>query len=266
MLVDAHAHVDWYPLDRHERALEEIDANGIITLSVTTTPRDLFRLGPLASRSARIIPCFGVHPRNAYEHVHNLQALDPLIEDSRVLGEIGLDYKSSRDEHLRGAQVRVLEHFLSHAASDDKVVNVHCHGAETEVTDLLEKHGVRRVIVHGYGGSTDALRRMVENGYYVSVGFECIISKGHQDIVRAIPADRLLTETNNPVGLERLAGSWGMPSLLRDVLDMVGRLLKVPTAEVERRVEENFRRLMGDEIDIDALAGAGVNHGGGQET
>jgi len=64
-----------------------------------------------------------VHPWNASGYSERLEDLDPYIDQSPMLGEVGLDYYYVKQAHRYPAQRRVFEHFLAAAARQDKVVN-----------------------------------------------------------------------------------------------------------------------------------------------
>lgn len=65
-----------------------------------------------------------------------------------------------------------------------------------------------------------------------------------RQVAQLIPADQLLTETDNPGGLESLTGETGRPAHLLDVLDELARLRGVPVAELTGTIHENLARLM----------------------
>jgi TatD DNase family protein len=245
MLIDTHAHIDAYPAALVDRAIAETERLGILTLSVTASPRDFIRLQPLTARSPLIVPCFGLHPRHAQEYVHNLEPLIPFIHETAIVGEIGLDYGLIRDPRARAAQRTVFEFCLSEAQAAQKLVSVHSFGASRKVLELLNRYRVDRSIFHWYSGSLDLISAIVESGGYLSVGFEVTVSKHIQDIARAVPAERLLTETDNPHAQSGLAGSVGMPNILERIILKIAQLRKVSPAEIEQLVQTNFERLLG---------------------
>lgn len=244
MLIDTHAHLDAYPAGFVARAIAETDRLGILTLSMTTGPRDFVRLRPLAAQSPLIVPCFGLHPRHAQDYVHNLEPLIPFIEETPIIGEIGLDYGLIRDSRARAAQRSVFEFCLNQAQAAKKIISVHSFGASKEAVDMVSRCQVERSIFHWYSGPIELINDIVEIGGYVSVGFEVTVSKHIQDIARAVPAERLLTETDNPHSQAGLAGSVGMPNILERIMLKVAQLRKVSPTELEELVQTNFERLL----------------------
>ncbi len=98
-------------------------------------------------------------------------------------------------------------------------------------------------------GPKNALRELADLGVYFTVGVEVLRSDAVREIARAIPPDRLLTETDNPVACLWRAGEPGRPRLLLDVLTELGRVLGtsapfrvLPTCNANLRWRRRGRR------------------------
>jgi TatD DNase family protein len=243
MLIDAHVHMDRYEGEL-DRAMEEIRLNRIFTVSTSMSIPSYQRNLKIAGRCGHILPTFGVHPWNASGYSERLEELDPCIERSPMLGEIGLDYHYVKHAHRYPAQRKVFEHFLAAAARQDKVVNVHTKGAEADVLELLDRYGPSRVIVHWYSGPGDILAGMIRRGYYFTIGVEVTQSETIRGIALRIPGNRLLAETDNPGALKWLSGSPGMPSAIRTVLDALASIRQTTPRAIEAAVHSNFLELV----------------------
>src|SRR5689334_10732437 len=218
MLIDAHTHLDQYGDAALDAALDEISADRILTVAVAMDPPSYARTQAISARSGLVLPCFGIHPWNAYRYAHDLDALQPLIDASPLLGEIGLDYLWDEDPAHYPAQRAVFAHFLKAAAMQDKIVNLHTKAAEHDVVTMLDQFGVRRAIVHWYSGPRDAFDALVARGCYFTFGVETLSSAEIQALARLAPLERILTETDGPEGLRWLTGEIGMPHHIPDVL------------------------------------------------
>jgi TatD DNase family protein len=215
----------------------------IFSVSVALDPATYETTKRLAADCPFVLPAFGIHPELAPKHLEGLDQLAPLVSETPLIGEIGLDHHYVKDAEAYPAQMRVLEFFLDAARDQDKVVNLHTKGAEHESALALRRFETRRAIVHWYSGPMDSFRELADLGAYFTVGVEVLRSDAIREIARAIPADHLLTETDNPVAYGRHAGEPDRPSLLLDVLAELGRLLGTSAASVETRVHENFLAL-----------------------
>jgi TatD DNase family protein len=198
----------------------------------------------LQKKSKYIIPTFGVHPWNASKYVNKIDLLKRLIKKSPIIGEIGLDYFFVKDKSKYSAQRKVFEVFLKE--TKNKVISVHTKGAEKDVLRLLKKHQNKRVIIHWYSGEIDILKKMIMEGYYFSIGPEVMLSDHIKKIVKMIPLKQILTETDNPGGPESIMGKKGMPILIKDVVKIIAQIKKKTSKQIEKIVENNFKRLTKD--------------------
>jgi TatD DNase family protein len=237
MWIDTHAHLDRFDLvdDRAlDAALDEIEQHRILTISNSMDLPSYKRNLEIGERCDLVIPTFGVHPWNAPEYADRLLDLSAAIEQSPMIGEIGLDYHFVQDTDAYPAQRKVFEFFLSAARDQDKIVSVHTKGAEEDVLALLDRYQVPRVIVHWYSGPLDILGEMIDRGATFTVG-------------RAIPQERLLTETDNPGGPMGFIGEPGMPVLVKDVVRGIAEAKKTTAEAIVQAVQANLLALIRDD-------------------
>lgn len=247
MLVDAHVHLDKYDDNEIEGVLAEIESRRILSLSVSVDPVSFARAEAIATRSPLVVPSFGIHPERAPAFVDSLTEVDELVDRSPMIGEIGLDHRFVTDRSQYESQREVFTTLVDMAQAQRKAINLHCPGAEKETLDFLLSRGVERAIVHWYSGPLDVLTRMISAGYLFTVGVEVLHSEHIRRVASLIPADQLLTETDNPGGLEWLNGETGRPAHLLDVVEELARLRGVPSAKLVGSVENNLAVLMGDD-------------------
>jgi TatD DNase family protein len=246
MLIDAHAHLDRYG-DALESALEEITRHRIFTISNSMDLPSYRRNLEIGERCDLILPTFGVHPWNASEYADRLENLSEAVEQSPMLGEIGLDYHFVDDVSQYPAQRKVLEFFLAAAQEQQKIVNLHTKGAESDVLPLLNRYEIQRAIIHWYSGPLDVFRELVARGTTFTIGVEVLYSEHIQTIARELPSEQLLMETDNPGGPRSFIGTLGMPSLIRDVVQALAELRKTTAEAIIQTVQANFVRLIRDD-------------------
>ena len=246
MLIDAHAHLDKYG-EELEAGLHEIEEHQILTIAVAMDLPSYQRSVEIAHRCDLVLPTFGVHPKRAPEYAGRLRELDNVIERSPMIGEIGLDFHWVEDAAQYPAQRKVLEYFLAAAREQKKVVNLHTKGAEKEILDLLERYDIRRAIVHWYSGPMDIFHALIDYGAYFTVGVEVFSSEKIQVIARAVPEEKLLTETDNPGGLKWLRGVIGLPLEIEKVVQVIAALRQTTAEAIEKTVYDNFTRLIDDD-------------------
>jgi TatD DNase family protein len=256
MLIDAHAHLDHYEDGELDAALDEIVRHRIFTVGVAMDLPSYERTREIARRCDLVLPAFGVHPWNAAQVAAHLDDLVAPIADSPMLGEIGLDFQWVEDPAIYPAQREVFEVFLAAAQAQGKIVNLHTKGAEREVLTLLERYGIRRAIVHWYSGPLDVLDDLIAHGVLFTVGVEVMRSDQIREIARRIPADQLLSETDNPGGWEWLTGTKGTPVLLKDVVHTLAEVRGTADEAIEQAMQANFVRLIRDDPRLAAVRAA----------
>lgn len=244
MFVDAHAHLDTYADDEVGRVLADIETDRILTLGVSVDEESFLRTEAIAAKSRVVVPAFGVHPSEAVRYANALAGVEKMVSRSPLLGEIGLDHRFVTDRSQYDAQRIVFRQFLVWAAEQDKIVNVHCSGAEQETAQMLADHHARRVIVHWYSGPVDVLSGLIEMGCMFTVGVEVLFSDHIRHVARLIPANQLLTETDNPGGLRWLTEETGYPTVVASVVDEVARIREISTAGLVELVRSNMAGLI----------------------
>lgn len=187
----------------------------------------------------------GIHPHHARDFwrgsVDALRALAARPE-VRAIGECGLDY--DRAFSPRDAQLRCFEAQLELAAELRMPVFLHERAAHEDFAAIVARLRSRLVggVVHCFTGSSEALARYLDLDLHVGVtGWICDERRGEHlvELVRRVPADRLMIETDAPYllprsmpRLERPRDGRNEPALLRHVLATVARARGEPDAEV----------------------------------
>lgn len=243
MLIDAHAHLDRYE-DKQESALKEITQHKILTLSNSMDLPSYKQNLEIGRKCDLVLPTFGIHPWNAPEYADQLEDLKEAVEKTPIIGEIGLDYHSAEYAYQFSAQRKVFEFFLEKAKQQNKIVNLHTRGAEKEVLVLLKECEIQRAIIHWYSGPLDILDKLVDEGTYFTIGVEILDSEHIKTIAQRLPMDRLLTETDNPGGQMWVKGILGMPSVIKEVIQILAEVKNTTKQVVIQTVETNFARLI----------------------
>ncbi|AQH05475.1 hydrolase TatD (plasmid) [Burkholderia sp. KK1] len=241
--VDFHCHVDLYP--DHEALIAECDQERVATLAVTTTPKAWPRNRELTQNSPHVRVALGLHPQLVAERESELALLERYLPDTRYVGEIGLD-AGPRFYRSFQAQERVFEHIL-HACAEQggKILTVHSVRSATKVLGHLERAlpvDRGQVVLHWFTGTAAEARRAIEIGCFFSINSAMLRSAKHRQLIRCLPLERLLTETDGPFVEEN-----GRPARPRDVARTVAELavsLSLPIETVAAQILHNLRRLV----------------------
>lgn len=243
-LVDFHCHLDLYP--DHAAAVREADAAGVFTLAVTTTPRAWPRNHELAQRTKYVRAALGLHPQLVAERESEVDLWDQYLSQTRYIGEVGLDAGPRFFKSL-DAQKRVFQHVLKRCAqAGDKIITVHSIRSAKAVLDHIEAHlppGQGKIVLHWFTGTKSEAKRALDLGCFFSINAGMLNNEKHAPMVKSIPLDRVLTETDGP--FTRTGDRPSQPVDVAAVVEDFGRLHGLPAIDVARIVRDNLRTMLG---------------------
>lgn len=243
-LVDAHVHLPSYGDPR--AVVAGASAVGSFLLSCTVNHSEAALNLLLRRESPASLACFvGVHPSDVTETPPS-ELLGDAFGAADGIGEIGLDEKYSpvsRDS----AQMKAFVDQLAAAERLGKPVQVHSRGSSRLCLDVLGTFRLGAVLMHWFEDET-SLEAVRSRGYYVSVGPAVLYSKKVRRIAASVVTDRLLTESDGPVGYATLGGAAG-PGLIPSVVFAVSELRRTSYDDALRETSSNAERFLGRSID-----------------
>lgn len=211
-LIDIGANLshDSFDHDRDAVLARARDA-GIVRMVVTGASREH---SPKALALAQAHPGFlyataGVHPHHATEYTDEadaeMRALQAYPEVVAV-GECGLDY--FRDFSPRPAQRKAFERQLQIGADTGKPLFLHQRDAHADFMAMMKNFGGRLgpAVVHCFTGTREELFDYLDQDWHIGItGWLCDERRGlHlRELVKHIPAERLMIETDAPYLLPR---------------------------------------------------------------
>lgn len=243
MYIDAHNHLDFYG-DKLYKAIKIINKNKIQTLACSTDEESYLFAKKLSKDNPFIIPCFGIHPWKADENFRNLDRFEKFIIETPIVGEIGLDFHWVLEKEKYPYQLKVLRFFFEKAKKYDKVTNLHTKGAEKEVLELIKKYELRSPIIHWYSGPFEILKELLKYGCYFTISVDIGYSKITEEIVKYLPMEKILTETDGPTALEWVNGDFGYPDYIQGIITKISVLKNIPKEEVIKQIYNNFNTLI----------------------
>ena len=238
-MLDAHCHLDRFKDPQAVAA--QAAGRGVFTVAVTDLPRH-FREGlPHARQLRRVRLALGLHPLAASLHCREMGDFERMFCQTSFIGEIGLDF-SSQGKASAQRQLESFDRVVRMLKTSPKFVSVHSRRAESELLGVLAQHKVTRVVFHWYTGAVGTVDRVLADGHFFSVNPAMIRSPSGRAIVKRIPPDRLLTETDGPYC--RVNNSPVYPWHVELVESYVAKLWKRSIEEVREQVWSNFRRIL----------------------
>jgi TatD DNase family protein len=255
-LVDAHFHLEGAQAEQSETILERARQAGLshaVLVGQFQGPADFGRALELAARHPTFLtPTMGIHPHEAARA--SRQDFDLLVEhcqrpEVKAVGEAGLDYFY---EHSPREQQRTM--FAEQCALAKQVgkpLVVHVRDAHQECDDILGAQGMERGMIHCFTGDTDAARRYLQRGFFLSISGIVTYKKTEalQEAVKFAPLDRLMVETDSPyLAPVPFRGKKNEPAWVREVAAKVAELKGLALEQVAEQTARNAASLFGFEL------------------
>ena len=248
MLTDTHSHIcaDLFDADRHDVLARAARAGIQAIIAVGEDIADGNKNLALAREFPILKPAAGLYPTHL-----DLAAAEEMMAFIRTnrsalaaIGEVGLDFWVVKSDEARAVQQEIFARFIALSLELDLPLNVHSRSAGRHVVDLLIQGGARRVQMHAFDGKISAARPALEAGYFFSMPPSIARSRQKQKLVRHLPLDCLLVETDSPVlGPEPHVRN--EPANLVVPVRAIAEIKNVPEEQVVEAVVANTRKLYG---------------------
>ena len=205
-IFDTHAHYDDHAFDEDRHTLlANFPQNGVC--GVINAAVDLASCETslaLAHAFPFVYAAVGVHPSELDKYTDadlqpTMARLSRLYADEKAvaIGEIGLDYHY--DTVPRDVQKRWFARQVELAVALDAPVIVHDREAHEDTLCILRQFKPKGV-VHCFSGSVETMKEVVSLGMYIGLGGATTFKNAVKppEVAKAVPADRLLLETDAP--------------------------------------------------------------------
>ncbi len=207
-IFDTHAHLnDTKFKDDVDAVVFRAKDNGVSKIVVPGTDiHDSVAAIELAKRFPdTVYAAVGVHPHEADSFAQEkLNVLNSFLSsDDRsyivAIGEIGMDFY--RNYSSRESQHRAFRSQIELAIEHELPIIVHVRDAFDDVFDVLRDYsGDVKGVFHCFGGGVDEATEALKLGFWISFAGNVTFKKAGKilDVVRVVPDDRLLVETDAP--------------------------------------------------------------------
>lgn len=212
-LFDSHCHLqDPKIFSMAPQVIRQSLDTGVFHFAVNgVSEKDWPLVKEMSDQYPSIIPNFGIHPWYVTERTPNwMNTLKGLLRSTpaAAVGEIGLDKGTKGRQIDFTDQVEVFRQQLQLAQELRKPASIHCVRAFGDLLEILKSMGPfpAGVILHSYLGSAEMVPEFVKLGAYFSFsGFLMSVKESKaKKMLKAVPADRILLETDAPDALPKL--------------------------------------------------------------
>ena len=199
---DTHCHLDTYSPQQLNEVLEQARVNQVdIMVSVGMSLESSAAAIKLAQSYDAVVAAVGIHPWNTVPPTDELRRQFTELaarEGVVAISEIGLDF--ARTPETKDIQKELLRFELAFALEQGLPANIHCRDAHRDMMQIIRKEIGSGLTgnIHGFSGDLATLNDWLELGFYISIGRRFVNEENPAlaEVVRAIPLDRLLTETD----------------------------------------------------------------------
>ena len=247
MWVDSHCHLQLAGGDEH---IARARAAGVEWMVCVGTDLETSQAAlALADRHPDVYAAVGLHPHDASKLGVEWAMLEPLaVSDACIaIGECGFDlfYEHSPRE-------KQLANFRAHIAAGRQSglpVIVHTRDADDDTIRVLEEEmakGVFAGLIHCFTGTQKLADASLRLGLYISVSGIATFKKSDalRDVIKTVPLERLLVETDAPfLAPVPHRGQTNEPAFVVHTAKMLAELKGVSEEELARVTTDNFFRL-----------------------
>ncbi len=253
MLIDSHCHLTDEKFDADRTAMiDRARAAGVsrfIVIGATGAFVHNEKAVALAQEQADVFAVIGVHPHDAKTITPETYArLRELAQQPKVvgLGETGLDFYY--DNSPREDQRTHFRAFIRLAQDLGLPLSMHVRDAYIEAARILREEGGDHVagVMHCFTGNTEEAQALLALGLYLS--FSGIVTfksaQALRDVVRDVPLDRLLVETDCPfLTPVPYRGKRNEPAYVVEVAQMVAEVKEMSLPAVAEATRKNTQML-----------------------
>lgn len=281
-MTDSHAHLTISPIDSVlETELKKFTENGgKYILNASFDIESMYGVVKQAQKLNKLfgntlVTAIGIHPEefnNVKDHDETRKVMDRYekflsdnINNIMFIGETGLDYyvmfnpeptdKTINTELAVEMQKMAFARHVELAIKHDLPLTIHSREQRNQTKCISETikvicdHGKGKVrgCMHSYTGEISFVNDILDLGLFI--GFNAIITyksaENVRDILRKVPLDKILLETDAPLLPIRNTGAkYGKPSDILEIAKVVAEVKGSNVDEVLRITDDNFAQLL----------------------
>ncbi|MFL0195614.1 TatD family hydrolase [Clostridium sp. WILCCON 0269] len=250
-IFDAHAHYDdeQFNGDRNI-VINELKKNNIVGVLNCGSSIEGARVSvKLANEHEIFYAAVGVHPEYADKFDHNtIDELKMLAKNEKVkaIGEIGLDYYY-KENPPKEIQKSVFIKQMELAKELNLPVIIHDREAHEDILNIIKQFKGVVGEIHCFSGSVEFARECIKLGYYI--GFTGVVTfknaKKSLDVVREVPVDRILVETDCPyMAPVPFRGKRNRSEYIKFIISKIADIKGVTEKEVSEITISNMKHLL----------------------
>jgi TatD DNase family protein len=237
-MIDTHAHLS-------SRFSKNIRIEGldyvILAASCVADSKDNLEL---SKTNKKLLPAIGIHPQEIND---DFATLEKLFDDRVVaIGECGLEFTDEVSELDRKKQVELFRKQIVMSQNVDRPLIVHSREASDEMLQILGEYKNLRGVIHCYTGGKKRIKKYMglPGMWYFGIDGNLTYEIGLEEVVKNIPRDRLILETDSPyLTPVPFRGEKNCPEYVKYVYQKVSEIWQMSLETTEKIVDDNAKRL-----------------------
>lgn len=241
--IDTHIHLQDYKTKNAPQIILGAASVGVEKfICASTSEGDWKAVAALADKyPEQIVPAFGLHPWYLDKLEPDWEVrLENLLKKypAALVGESGLD--RLKDPHAE-PQMSVFRIHMELAHCLQRPLIIHA----VKVQELLEDCWAllpECFVFHSYNGKAELLKKIIKAGGYVSFSQSILRNPARGEVLRLVPVDKLLVETDGPY--QGIGGQESCPAQLPQLLKEIAVLRQQDEQELAAVVYQNSQRFI----------------------
>lgn len=253
-IVDSHCHLDLIEkqgIKFEDVLLSAAENNVRILQTICTKITEIDKILSYTANHDFVYASVGIHPCNVAQQpkISAEEIIKICSQNAKIIGigETGLDYyhdksaidlqKASFVEHIKASQ------------ENDLPVIIHSRDADLDMMEILKSEQKNKnfpALLHCFSSSKELAIQALDLGIYISISGIVTFKNATdlQEIVKFLPLDRLLVETDSPyLAPIPYRGKTNQPAFTKHVVDFIAQLKNISPEEVARETSQNFLRI-----------------------
>jgi TatD DNase family protein len=206
--------------------------SGFVRCSLGLYPIDLLGIQPDESGLTRQIQKFNLDEELNFIEQHK--------DEIAAIGECGLDYHWDKDHHEE--QKVNFQKITAFVKKINKPILVHTRKAEADCVEILEKSGIKKVVLHMFEGRKNLIKKAAGLGWYFTVPAILAKSSHFKMLVEMVDINQLLTETDAP-WMSPIPGKTNESANVALTIKEIAKIKKMDDKEVEKNIYMNYQKV-----------------------
>lgn len=255
-VIDTHSHFNLHQFghDLPEAITRMVEAEvGTICVGIDLATSD--HAMRLAQEHRSIWACVGQHPTE-WGKEFDAASFTKLASEPRTvaIGECGLDYYREIDRKAKPEQKALFKKQIDLAREHDLPLMLHIRpeqgnmDAYHDALAMLQEERVHwstmRGTAHFFAGTPEIAEAFMNLGFYISFSGVITIFSEYEELVKLVPIDRILPETDAPFATPMpYRGTRNEPVYVLEVVKKIAEMKGLSVEETETQLLANAKRL-----------------------